>query len=53
MNLMGFSPWEAGQGLKPSESALSAARLKPCPDTKRPISEFGLNAALILAAGGG
>jgi hypothetical protein len=41
MNLTGFSPWGSRQGLKPSENALLAARLKPCPDSKRPTSEFG------------
>jgi len=38
----GLQPLGSGQGLKPSQSALSAARLKPCPDTRRPISEFGI-----------
>ena len=28
------------QGLKPSESSLFAARLKPCPDTRTPASDF-------------
>jgi uncharacterized protein (TIGR03437 family) len=50
----GLQPLGSGQGLKPSESALSAARLKPCPDTRRPTSEFGkrmrAGAILFLAA---
>jgi len=43
MMLMGFSPCSR-QGLKPSECAWSAARLKPCPDTRRPTPEFRLRA---------
>ncbi len=43
MKLMGFSPWPGRQGLKPSECALSVARLKPCPDTRRPASEFKIS----------
>ena len=37
----GLQPLDNGQGLKPTESALSAARLKPCPDTRRPTSGSG------------
>jgi hypothetical protein len=38
----GLQPLSVKQGLKPLESALSAARLKPCPDTRRLTSESGM-----------
>jgi len=39
----GLQPLAGEQEQTPSESALPAARLKPCPDTSRPISEFRLS----------
>src|ERR1035438_3190450 len=38
----GLQPLARGQGLKPSECGL-AARLKPCPDTRRTSSEFRIS----------
>jgi len=43
----GLQPLCGRQGLKPSERTLSAARLKPRPDTRRPTSGFGMSGRVI------